>query len=153
MGEESAQEKTAQEKTEREKTARAGPSPGADVPNRRKSPRYSLSVPGSAWCLTRVSAGPLSITTSNISLSGLMIHASADPAELLREGDELVLGFPHAGSKAQVMLKVRIVWRRQGLANLLGSWAFGVVFFDTPDEEVRKLHDPAAKEGEPLAGP
>ena len=79
-----------------------------------------------------------------------MIHASSDPAELLREGDELLLGFPDPGSKAQVTLKGRVVWRREGLMNLLGSWAFGVSFFETAEGEIRKLHDPAMQKGEPL---
>lgn len=123
---------------------------GGEGWNRRKSPRYALTARGTGWCLTRVPAGPFDVTTSNISMTGMMIHASSDPAELLREGDDLLLGFPDPGSRSQMTLKARVVWRRQGLMNLLGSWAFGVEFRETAEEQIRKLYDPAVRKGEPL---
>ncbi len=122
-----------------------------ETSNRRKFLRYPLTVTGTAWCLTRVPAGPFTVKTSNISLSGLMLHASSDPVELLRVGDDLLLGFPDPTSKTQIKLNARVVWKREGLMNLLGSWAFGLEFFDTPEPEIRRLHDPAAKTEEPLA--
>ena len=125
----------------------------AGTSNRRKHPRYPLGITGTAWCLTRIPAGPFTVRTSNISLSGLMLHASADPAELLEEGDKLLFGFPDPASGNLFALKGRIAWKRKGLMNLLGSWAFGIEFYDTAESDIRKLHDTVANKVEPLPEP
>jgi len=85
-----------------------------------------------------------------MSLAGMMLHASADPARWLAEGDELLLGFQIPEGQWLLGLKARIVWKRQGMKNLLGSWAFGVEFYDTSESEIRKLLDPAAAVSAPM---
>jgi hypothetical protein len=128
-------------------TEKASPVPGS---NRRVFPRYPLSVAGTAWSLTRVPVGPFQVRASNISLAGIMLHSSVNAMLSLREGDELLLGFPEPDSRRQIEFKARIVWKRHGLAVLLGSWSFGAVFHDTPETEIRKLLDPASAAHAPI---
>jgi hypothetical protein len=100
--------------------------------------------------MARVAAGPFTVNVSDISLAGMMLHSSANEMISLREGDELLMGFPEPDERHQVELKTRIVWKRHGLMALLGAWSFGVVFHDTPEAEIRRLLDPAAAAHDPL---
>ena len=129
---------------------------GAGLPNRvsdqRKHPRYAYAATGTAWCRVRFQAQSFAVTAGNIGLGGMMLQASADPAEALQGGDELILGFPDPVSQKQVKLKGRVRWKREGAMNLLGGEAivrFGLEFHDTPESEIRKLHDPAETRREP----
>ena len=124
---------------------------GPDLPIRgsdqRKHPRYAYAAAGTAWCRVRFQAQSFAVTAGNIGLGGMMLQAFADPAEALRCGDELILGFPDPVSKKQVKLKARVKWKRPGVMNLLGGEAivrFGLEFHDTPESDIRKLHDPLA---------
>ena len=87
---------------------------------------------------------------SDVSLSGMMLHSSAESMGALRVGDELLFGFTDPASKDQFRLRAALRWKRRGIMRLLGAWAFGVEFTGTPEEDVRRLLDPAAKASAPL---
>ncbi len=82
-----------------------------------------------------------------------MLHTAAGVASELAIGDLLLLNLnarTQTGREANTHCKARVTWKRRGLANLLGSWAFGVCFLDTPEEAIQLLLAPAAGSGEPL---
>jgi hypothetical protein len=125
-------------------------SPEGGGAERRVQPRYQFKVPGTAWGITRAAVGPFPVTSSNISLTGIMLHTSSDDITALVPGDRILLGFNLPQSREQVKVTVAVVWKRQGVVSLLGRWSFGAYFVDTPEAEIRKLFDPAAAAGKPL---
>jgi hypothetical protein len=125
----------------------AGPGPGKE---RRRLPRYPTRVEGTAWSVTRVAVDPFNVMVTDISLEGMMLHTAAEELGRFQVGDDLLLGFPHPTPDNQVRLRGQVVWKRRGVMNLLGSWTFGVEFHDTPEPEIRKLLDPAARGQTPL---
>ena len=125
-------------------------SPEAGGAERRVQPRYQLKASGTAWSLSRTAVGPFPVTSSNISLTGMMLHTSSDDINRLVPGDKLLLGFSVPHSREQIKVTVAVVWKRQGVVSLLGRWSFGSYFVDTPEVEIRKLFDPAAAAGKAL---
>ena len=125
-------------------------SPEGGGAERRIQPRYQTKVSGTAWSLSRTAVGPFPVTSSNISLSGLMLHTSSDDINRLVPGDKLLVGFSIPQSRELVKVTVGMVWKRQGVVSLLGRWSFGAYFVDTPEAEIRKLFDPAAAMGKLL---
>jgi hypothetical protein len=117
---------------------------------RRKSLRYALRVEGTAWSVARVAAEPFAVIATDISRIGMRLHSAAEVLARFESGDELLLGFPHPDPDSQVRLAATLVWKRRGLMNLFGEWSFGVIFHDTPEAEIRRLLDPAARNATPL---
>lgn len=125
------------------------PRPGAG-PEQRRHARYPLNVAGTAWALHHA-IPPFAVKASDISLSGMMLHASAQAVTALHPGDELLLAFRDAVSGDEFGLRVVLRWKRAGLMLVLGTWAFGVEFASTAEADVRRLLDPAAKAAGPLS--
>jgi len=117
---------------------------------RRLALRYPLRAEGIAWSVSRVAAEPFTVMATDISRIGMMMHTAADVLARFTPGDELLLGFPFPDQDNQVRLAATLVWKRRGLMNLFGEWTFGVAFHDTPEGEIRKLLDPAARDAAPL---
>jgi hypothetical protein len=117
---------------------------------RRLSSRYALRATGTAWSVSRVAAEPFPVVASDVSRIGMRLHSAAEVLAQFENGDELLLGFPHPDQDSQVRLAVTLVWKRRGLMNLFGEWTFGVIFHDTPEAEIRRLLDPAARNATPL---
>lgn len=97
-----------------------------------------------------MAASPFPVTTSNISMGGLMLHTAAAEGGQLQVGDDLLLALVNPEGGRMLKYKSCVTWIRHGLANLLGTWAFGVRFVETDENEIRILHDPAARAEEPL---
>jgi len=120
-------------------------STGSNPADRRAYTRYPFSIEGKAWFLSQGASAPWSVTSSNISLGGMMLHCSSERGILLQVGDQLMLGFEEPGGTEQVCIKGRVAWKRMGILSILGPCVFGFEFLDTPPQvEIRKLHDPAA---------
>jgi len=109
--------------------------------NRRAHTRYTFILEGSAERLTPIPAGPLKIVTSNISLGGMMLHTNL--GIFVSPRDILKLTFVDFVSQIRVNFQACIVWKKRdkGSMNPLGEYALGVAFCDTPEQEIRKLHD------------
>lgn len=117
---------------------------------RRLALRYTLRAEGIAWSVARVAAEPFTVMATDISRIGMMMHTAADVLAQFVPGDALLLGFPFPDQDHQVRLAATLVWKRRGLMNLFGEWTFGVAFHDTPEGEIRKLLDPAARDAAPI---
>lgn len=94
---------------------------------------------------------PFAVKTSDISLSGMMLHATTEHVGALKPGDELLLGFKDASTGHTFGVRAVLRWKRRGLMLMLGAWTFGVEFTATAEEDVRRLLDPAAKAAAPLS--
>ncbi len=116
-----------------------------DFQSRRAHPRYPLAVAGEAWTVSGGNRAPFHVTSSNISMGGMMLHCAMENGMLLGIGDVLVLGFPHPETGETLSLKAGVVWKRTGILSMLGPCAFGVQFRDTSEAVIRGLHDPAAR--------
>lgn len=79
-----------------------------------------------------------------------MLHTAAGEGGRIRVGDDLLLALDNPDGGRMLKFKASVTWIRHGLANLLGTWAFGVQFTDADEKEIRILHDPAARAEEPL---
>lgn len=79
-----------------------------------------------------------------------MLHTAAAEGGNLQVGDKLLLSVADPQSGGMIKFKSVVTWIRHGLANLLGTWAFGVQFIETDEKDIRRLHDPAARAEEPL---
>jgi len=114
---------------------------------RRKFLRYAILIEGEVRpALT--GTGVFKVASSNISLGGIVLHAVE--GEILQENDLIDISFPAVFSPDAVHLKGRVVWKARSQYKHLGNWSFGVLFYGTPEQEIRRIVDPA--EAATLAG-
>src|ERR1043166_3852355 len=86
-------------------------------------------------------AGRFPVTASNVSFTGMLIHI--DRGEMVHVNDLLKLTFHLLPAGKIIWLTVRIVWMSKGLIPALGNYSLGVLFFETPEEEVNAIFVPA----------
>ena len=107
---------------------------------RRAHPRYPLLVRGEAKHAHLAGAGVFAVVASNISMSGMVINA--DSGDTVNVHDIFKLTFPLL-HEPPVELQVRVVWKREGVESTIGEWSFGILFYNTDEVQIRRLHDPA----------
>lgn len=105
-------------------------------------PRYPVLVPGTAELGVLKNSGPFNVIASNISRSGMVLHANA-MEDLLQTEDVLRLVFHPLIGKKPVILHGRIVWQRAKIMDTIGNFTFGVMFINTPDAEIDLIFGPA----------
>jgi hypothetical protein len=107
---------------------------------RRQFPRYAILIEGEVRpALT--GTGVFRVASSNISLGGIVLHAVE--GEILQENDLVDISFPAVFSPDAVHLKGRVVWKARNQYKHLGNWSFGILFYGTPESEIRRIVDPA----------
>jgi hypothetical protein len=107
---------------------------------RRAHPRYPLLTTGEAKHVALQGAGEFRVAATNISMGGMVVHA--DSGGIVEPGDILTLKFSIL-QEPPVELHARVVWKRKGIESVLGEWSFGLLYFNTSEDEIRRLHDPA----------
>jgi len=123
--------------------------------DRRIFTRYPLIIAGTAVRVRPLTKGEWMVATSDISVSGIRLHLPVELGAMLENGDLLRLTFGSPNSDNKVVLHAKVAWKRRAIwesmlipadkSNLLGEWSVGVEFEETPESEIRKLFEPAAK--------
>jgi len=123
--------------------------------DRRIFTRYPLIINGTASMVRPLREGEWMVATSDISMGGIRLHFPGDLGSLIENGNILRLTFGDSQTDKTVVLHTRVVWKRRAIwesmlvppeqANLLGQWSVGVEFEETPESEIRRLFEPAAR--------
>lgn len=108
---------------------------------RRVYPRYPILMHGFADPIGVHGAGRLQVVVSNVSQTGMLVHI--DRGEMVHVNDLLRFSFHLLPAGKIVWLTGRIKWIAQGLVQHIGNWSVGILFFETPEEDINRIFVPA----------
>lgn len=109
--------------------------------DRRAVPRFPILMKGTMEPIGVPGAPSVDVVTTNISVAGVLVHTNR--AETLSVDDLVALTFTPLLEGNLIRLRARVVWMRKDMLPQLGSSTVGLLFYGTPEEDIRRLLDVA----------